>query len=73
MPRYKRAPERPRRRELIGITDAAGILNVDNRTIRRFIAEGRIPGFRIGDKVLRVDRADVEKLIVPVLPEAVAK
>ena len=53
-------------RNLITIADAAETCNVSSRTIRRRVADGSIRGFRIGPRLLRVDRAEVEKLLKPV-------
>lgn len=58
--------QRTRRRERIGIEDAADLLGVERQTIRRFITTGRLPAYRVGDKIIRVNRADVEALLVPV-------
>jgi excisionase family DNA binding protein len=45
---------------------AASILGCTVATIRTFIAEGRLPGYRIGPRMIRVRRDDVEALICPV-------
>jgi excisionase family DNA binding protein len=55
-------------RELIGIPEAARLLNVDGHTIRRQIAKGRLPAYRVGTKLIRLRRKDVEALLRPVLP-----
>jgi excisionase family DNA binding protein len=54
--------------KLIGIPEAAKLLNVDDHTIRRLIAKGRLPAFRVGTKLIRLRRKDVEALLRPVLP-----
>jgi excisionase family DNA binding protein len=50
----------------IGISEAAKILAVDHCTVRRFIASGKLPAYRVGDRLIRINRADVDKLLVPV-------
>jgi excisionase family DNA binding protein len=50
----------------ITIADAAERLSVSPRTIRRFISDGRLPGYRIGGprgRLLRVEQADVDALL----------
>lgn len=56
--------------QMIGLPDAALILNVTDRTVRRYIAEGKLPAFRLaGGSNLRVRRGDVDALLAP-LPTA---
>ena len=64
MPR-KRAPQ-----QLITVTAAADRLGLDDRTIRRYIADGKLRGYRVGTKLVRVDLTDVEALITPLLTVA---
>lgn len=64
--RLRRAPIEPR--DLISLSEAADILCVHPRTIRRFISSGELKGFRVGAKTIRVSRADVKKVLKPVLP-----
>ena len=61
MPRTQRAP-----RDLITIAIAAETCNVSGRTIRRRIADGSLTGYRVGSRLIRVERAEVEKLLRPV-------
>ncbi|BBY82010.1 helix-turn-helix domain-containing protein [Mycolicibacterium pulveris] len=51
---------------LITITQAAEMLAVDPRTIRRWIAQGRLKARRIGPKLIRVELASVEAMGQPV-------
>lgn len=55
--------------ETMKLTDAAEALGVSDRTIRRRMADGSLPAFRVGPRLLRVRRSDVEALLVP-LPSA---
>jgi excisionase family DNA binding protein len=52
--------------ELIGLQAAADRCDVSYRTIRRYIANGRLKAVRVGPRVLKVDAADVEQLLRPV-------
>lgn len=44
----------------------ADYLSVTEQTIRRYIADGVIPGYRIGKRSLRIDRHDLDALLTPV-------
>ena len=50
----------------ISLQEAAEILGVSTKTVRRYIADGSLPAERIQSRLLRVRRADVEALIQPV-------
>lgn len=63
------APE-PNRR-WASLEQAAKHLECSERTIRRLIASGRIAGYRFGDRLLRVDLAEVDALAHPI-PTATA-
>ncbi len=52
--------------ELLGLQEVANYLDVDYRTIRRWVASGRLNAVRVGPRLLKVSAADVEKLIRPV-------
>jgi hypothetical protein len=51
---------------LIGIPAAAERANVCTRTIRRWGADGRITLYRAGPKLLKVDQAELDRMIRPV-------
>lgn len=42
------------------ISEAAEYLNVNARTIRDMIADGRITGYRNGSRLIRVDLNDID-------------
>lgn len=68
MPRVKPHPAPTRRSmpdDLIGMAEAAAMLNVTEPTIRNFITARRIRGYRLGSKTIRVPREDIENLLVP--------
>lgn len=53
-------------RRLMTIPAAAELLAVSPRTVRRLIAEGELPAYRIGSRSLRVKASDVDELLRPV-------
>ena len=55
---------RPQR--LASLDDAAAYADLSVRTIRRYIAEGRITGYRVGPRLIKVDLDDFDKLAVPI-------
>ncbi|HME79334.1 MAG TPA: excisionase family DNA-binding protein [Mycobacterium sp.] len=48
------------------IKQAADALGVDPKTIRRWIAQGRLTAYRVGPRLLRLDRDSVLKLGKPI-------
>lgn len=53
-------------RRLIPLRQAAELLSLDEKTIRRYVADGRLTGYRIGARVLRVDAEQVAALAQPI-------
>lgn len=53
-------------RKLIPVETAAARVSLDARTIRRYIALGKLRAYRVGDRLIRVDQADVDALVQPV-------
>lgn len=51
---------------MISITQAAALLGVSTRTIRRWIAAGELPATRIGPKLLRIHTEDIDRLGTPI-------
>lgn len=51
-------------------TEAADYLGLTSKTIRRYIASGKLPARRIGVRVVRVRRDDLDGLLSPVDPAA---
>lgn len=52
-------------RQLESIASAAAYADVTTRTIYNWIADGRLRAYRAGPKLLRIDRADLERVIRP--------
>jgi len=55
-------------RRYASIKTVAEIYDVNSRTVRRWISEGRITGYKIGAMLVKVDLNEVEEKIVRVIP-----
>jgi excisionase family DNA binding protein len=53
-------------RKYLCLAEAADLHGVSQRTIRRWIAEGRITGYRVGPRVIRVSADELEQLARPI-------
>jgi excisionase family DNA binding protein len=51
---------------LIGLPEAAARCGVHYRTLRRWVAEGRIDAVRVGPRLIMIDPAELDKLVQPV-------
>ena len=49
---------------------AASYVKVSRRTILRWVAEGKITGYRLGDRALRIDLNELDQLARPVAGQA---
>ena len=56
----------PAQRRYASIAEAAEYVGLHDRTIRRWILDGRLTGYRLGTKLLRVDLNEVDRLFKPV-------
>ena len=56
-------PSTTERTKLIGIRDAADYADVSIKTVRRRIADGTLPAYRVG-RLIKVDPADLDRLAV---------
>jgi excisionase family DNA binding protein len=61
--RERRHPEPPKTFG-IGVPETATYLGVTQTTVYKLISEGRLPAYRVGDRIIRVKREDVEALLV---------
>ncbi len=52
--------------ELLTIAQAATFLGIHHITVRRMISSGELKAYRYGPRVIRIDRADLDKLRRPV-------
>jgi len=48
---------------LLTLSDAADILGCSSKTIRRYIAAGRLTGYRVGPRLVRVSADAVDSLM----------
>ena len=48
--------------DLLSIADVAKALHVSNKTVRRWISTGQLPADRLGDRLIRIRREDLEHL-----------
>lgn len=56
---------KPGRREMVSIPQAAEYAGVCTRTIRRYISAGRITGYRLGPRLIRVDLNELDDILRP--------
>lgn len=56
----------PSTRRFTSIADAAEYADVSDRTIRRYIADGRLTGYRMGPRLVKVDLAELDTLPRPI-------
>jgi excisionase family DNA binding protein len=56
-------PRTATRRRLQSITSAADYLNVSTRTVRRLISSGRLTGYRVGNRIIRIDPAELDAML----------
>ena len=56
--------------DYLTIAEAAALLRVHQSTIRRWIAQGDLPAYRVGRRRLALKRADLAERIAPARPLA---
>jgi excisionase family DNA binding protein len=54
--------------EYLSVQEAAAVLRVHRSTIRRWIAEGDLPAYRVGQRKLAVKRSDLVSHLSPARP-----
>lgn len=57
-------------RRLASQQAAAEMYDVDRKTVRRWIASGLIHGYRVGDRLIKVDLNEIEAQVVQEIPAA---
>lgn len=60
----------PTTTRFVSVADAAAYADVSTRTIRRYIATGRLTGYRVGPRLVKVDLADLDDALVRPIPTA---
>lgn len=58
------------RRQLVTIADAADHIGMNPKTVRRYIAAGRITAYRVGPRAVRVDLNELETMLLRPIPTA---
>jgi len=53
-------------RRLASIVAAADYASVSTKTIRRYIAAGRVTGYRAGPRLIRIDLNDLDAMLRPI-------
>jgi excisionase family DNA binding protein len=48
------------------IKQTAVFIGVDEKTVRRWISQGRLTAYRVGPRLIRVDRESILKLASPI-------
>lgn len=56
----------PTHRRLESITSAAEYVGTSPRTIRRYVAAGRLTGYRLGPRLVRVDLNELDAMLRPI-------
>ena len=56
----------PTPRSIASIAAAAEHAGLSPKTIRRYIAAGRLAAYRVGPRLIRVDLAEVDALLRPI-------
>lgn len=56
-------------RDLITPAQAAEELGVNVVTVRRWVAAGTLTGYRVGGRHIRIDRASLDELLKPMVPD----
>ena len=54
--------------DYVTVTEAAALLRVHKSTVRRWIDQGELPAYRVGQRRLALKRADVDRLVWPATP-----
>jgi excisionase family DNA binding protein len=67
------APRAETGRDYLTPEEAAEALGIHVQTMRAYIRSGRVPAYRVaGERAIRIRRADLEKVLEPLVPEDAA-
>lgn len=68
MPRKSSPTSRSARvpRRYVTLAEAADYLDCNERTIRRMIAAGRITGYQVTPRMIRVDLTELDQVLTPI-------
>ncbi len=53
----------PARRPMFTLTEACAYIGVSDRTLRRYIADGKLKVSRINARVIRIDPAELDRFL----------
>ena len=53
-------------RRLASLATAAAYADVSTRTLRRYISQGRLTGYRVGPRLVKIDLRELEALARPI-------
>ena len=53
-------------KNLISVREAAVLLGVSEKTVRRYVSNGTFVAYRLGPRTIRLDRAQIEDAFVPI-------
>jgi excisionase family DNA binding protein len=56
----------PKKKQLVSLAVAAEASSLSDKTLRRYISQGRIHGYRAGPKLIRVDLDEINALLQPI-------
>ena len=59
-------PANKSQRRLSSINGVAEEYDVSPRTVRRWIADGRIAGYRVGPRLIKIDMNEIDAIMRPV-------
>ncbi|SDD89766.1 helix-turn-helix domain-containing protein [Nocardioides lianchengensis] len=62
----KTATPPPPTRRLVGINQASEYADVHPITIRRWVAAGRVPAYRAGPRLLKIDLNELDAMLRPI-------
>ena len=54
------------RRRLVSLATAATYADVSTRTLRRYISQGRLSGYRVGPRLVKIDLNELDRLVRPI-------
>ena len=55
-------------RDLVSVPEAARLLRVSTSTVRRLIASGDLPSYRVGQRTVRLNRRELGRALRPMPP-----
>lgn len=61
-----KTPRNRRQSDLVNLQEAAERAGVHPKTVRRWISEGRIRGYRMGPRFIRVDLDELAAMLEPI-------